>query len=245
MGKADIHIHTTHSDGLGTVEQVLEFVENKTDLDVIAITDHDLFDGAEQARNLAARRNYRAQIIAGMEVTTLEGHLLALRIEKPVKSLQPLDHTLAQIHAQGGIAIVPHPLSWLIRSIGRNGLLRVQQNARDEIYFDGFETLNPSIAGKVVQTQVRAMNTRVLHLPETGGSDSHIVETIGAATTNFPGNTADDFFRALAAKQTRAEGHYWTRAEWRALARIAPEQMLKSLVVLPGRHVRRAFKRNK
>ncbi|MBI3914848.1 MAG: PHP domain-containing protein [Chloroflexi bacterium] len=243
MGKADIHIHTTHSDGLGTVEQVLEFVQNKTDLDLIAITDHDMFDGAEEARNLAARRAYRFQIIPGMEVTTLEGHLLALGLAAPVKSLQPLDQTLAAIHAQGGIAIVPHPMSWLIRSIGRNGLMRVQQNANDAVHFDGFETLNPSIAGKVVDAQVREINSRVMHLPETGGSDSHILETIGSATTEFPGKTTADFLRALAQKETRAHGHHWTRDEWRALARIAPEQMFKSLVLLPSRHIRRAFQR--
>ncbi len=245
MGRADIHIHTTHSDGLGTVEQVLEHVQNNTDLDLIAITDHDMFDGAEEARNLAARRNYRFQVITGMEVTTLEGHLLALGVDKPMQSLQPLDQTIAAIHAQGGIAIVPHPMSWLIRSIGRRGLMRIHQHASTEVCFDGFETLNPSIAGKVVARQAREVNARVLHLAETGGSDSHILETIGTAVTEFPGATADDFLRALAAKQTRASGHYWTRAEIKMLARIGPKQMFGSLVKLPLRHLRRAAARGK
>jgi predicted metal-dependent phosphoesterase TrpH len=91
MGKADIHIHTTHSDGMASVQQVFDFVENETDLDLIAITDHDMFDGADEARNLAARRNYRFQVLTGMEVTTIEGHLLVLGIDKPVRSLQGLD----------------------------------------------------------------------------------------------------------------------------------------------------------
>lgn len=243
MGKADIHIHTTHSDGMGTVEQVLEFVEHKTDLDLIAITDHDIFDGADAARNLAARRHYRFEILSGMEVTTLEGHLLALGIDQPIKSLQPLDQTLAQIHARGGIAIVPHPMSWLIRSIGRNGLLRIHSHSNAEIHFDGIETLNPSIAGKVVERQVRALNARVMHLAETGGSDSHILETIGSAVTEFPGARAEDFLRALAKKETRAAGHYWTRAELKMLARIGPKQMFASLVLLPMRHIQRAVRR--
>ncbi len=98
MGKADIHIHTTHSDGMATVEQVFEFVENETDLDLIAITDHDMFDGADEARNLAARRHFRFQVMTGCEITTLEGHLLALGIDKPVRSLQPLDRTIALVH---------------------------------------------------------------------------------------------------------------------------------------------------
>ncbi len=240
MGKADIHIHTTHSDGMATVEQVLEFVENKTDLDLIAITDHDMFDGADEARNLAARRHYRFQVITGCEITTLEGHLLALGIDRPVRSLQPLDKTIAQIHEQGGIVIAPHPMSWMIRSIGRNGLLRIHHHPSDAIHFDGCETLNPSLAGKVVADQVRDLNHRVLQLAETGGSDSHVLPTIGSATTNFAGKTADDFRRALAEKATVADGHYWTREEMQYLARIGPAQMFQSLVKLPVKHIRRA-----
>ena len=243
MGKADIHIHTTHSDGMATVEQVFDFVEHKTDLDLIAITDHDMFDGADEARNLAARRNYRFQVLTGCEVTTLEGHLLVLGIDKPVRSLQGLDKTIAQVHEQGGVVIAPHPMSWMIRSIGRNGLVRIHDNPDDLIYFDGFETLNPSIAGKVVEKQAKALNRRILKLAETGGSDSHILETIGTATTHFPGNSAADLLNALRSKTTTVEGHYWTREELKHLARIGPRQMFQSLVKLPAKHIRRATKR--
>jgi predicted metal-dependent phosphoesterase TrpH len=244
MGKADIHIHTTHSDGMATVEQVFDFVENNTDLDLIAITDHDMFDGAEQARNLAARRNYRFQVVTGTEVTTLEGHLLVLGIDKPVRSLQGLDKTIAAVHAQGGVVIAPHPMSWMIRSIGRNGLLRIQKDPNSEVYFDGFESLNPSIAGRVVAKQAHDLNARWLKLAETGGSDSHVLPTIGSATTIFPGKTAADLYRALAEKTTSVQGHYWTREEMEYLARIGPAQMFQSLVVLPGRHLHRAIKRH-
>jgi predicted metal-dependent phosphoesterase TrpH len=243
MGKADIHIHTTHSDGMATVAQVFEFVENETDLDLIAITDHDMFDGADEARNLAARRNFRFQVLTGMEITTIEGHLLALGLDKPVRSLMGLDKTIAQIHEQGGIVIAPHPMSWMIRSIGRNGLLRIHRNPHDEIYFDGFETLNPSLAGWVVAKQARALNVRVLQLAETGGSDSHFLPTIGTAMTIYPGTSADDLLRALKEKTTTVAGHYWTRAEMQYLARVGPAQMVQSLVKLPAKHIRRAVKR--
>jgi predicted metal-dependent phosphoesterase TrpH len=243
MGKSDIHIHTRHSDGMATVEQVLEFVENETDLDLIAITDHDMFDGADEARNLAARRRYRFQVLTGCEITTIEGHLLALGIDAPVRSLQPLDKTIAQIHAQGGVAIAPHPMSWMIRSIGRNGLLRIHSNSNEEVRFDGCETMNPSLAGRVVHDQVRDLNTRVLKLAETGGSDSHVLSTIGTALTLFPGKTVEDFRLALAEGKTQADGHFWTREEMQYLARIGPAQLFQSLVVLPGRHIRRALHR--
>jgi predicted metal-dependent phosphoesterase TrpH len=241
MGKADLHIHTTHSDGMASVHQVFDFVENETDLDLIAITDHDMFDGADEARNLAARRNYRFQVLTGMEVTTIEGHLLVLGIDHPLASLQGLDQTIAQVHEQGGVVIAPHPMSWMIRSIGRNGLMRIHNTPDDLIYFDGFESLNPSLAGRVVAKQARALNQRVLQLAETAGSDSHVLRTIGSATTVFPGTSADDLRCALKEKTTTIEGHYWTVEEMKYLARIGPAQMWQSLVKLPAKHIRRKY----
>ncbi len=240
MGKADIHIHSDYSDGMATVEEILDYVEHKTDLDLIALTDHDMFDGADKARELAAKRHYRFEVITGMEVTTIEGQLLALGIEKPIKSLQPLDRSIAQVHAQGGVVIVPHPMSWLIRSVGRNGIMRIHNCKSDEVYFDGFETLNPSFAGQVTAAQAALLNREVLHLAPTGGSDSHTLNMIGTGVTRFPGNGVQAFRQALAAGTTTADGHFWTREELRQLAQIGPRQMFRSLVILPSRHVRRA-----
>lgn len=47
--KADIHIHTTFSDGLNEPEAVVNYVLTQTDLSVIAITDHNTIAGAEVA----------------------------------------------------------------------------------------------------------------------------------------------------------------------------------------------------
>jgi predicted metal-dependent phosphoesterase TrpH len=239
MGKADLHLHSEHSDGMATIAEILEHVEHHTDLDLIAITDHDMFDGADVARNLAAKRHYRFAVVTGMEVTTLEGHLLALGIEHPIRSLQPLARSIAQAHAQGGFVIVPHPLSWMIRSLGQRGILRIHHHPTSEIYFDGVEVMNPSLAGKVTAAQAKWLNDNVLHLAETGGSDSHTLGMIGSGLTHFPGSTEQDFRRALRERTTRAEGHFWTGEELRELARIGPRQMMRSLVILPGRHIRR------
>jgi predicted metal-dependent phosphoesterase TrpH len=225
---------------MATVQQILDHVEHYTDLDVIAITDHDMFEGADKARELAGRGHYRFQVLTGMEITTLEGHLLALDLDRPVKSLQPLDRTIAQVHEQGGIVIVPHPMSWLIRSVGRRGILRIHHNPHSEVYFDGFETMNPSFAGRVTSTQAELLNRDYLHLAATGGSDAHTLSMIGSGVTHFPGSDAEALKLAVLGRATTAGGHYWTSSEMRELARIGPRQMLQSLVILPGRHVRRA-----
>ncbi len=83
MGLADLHIHSIHSyDGTATIPAILKHVSEKTDLDIIAITDHDSLDGVNQALNLAPK--YGLQVIPGCEITTAQGHVLALFIHKRI-----------------------------------------------------------------------------------------------------------------------------------------------------------------
>lgn len=243
MGKADLHMHSEWSDGLPSVREILDHVERETDLDLIAITDHDMIEGAFEAREIVAQKAYRFEVIVGMEVTTLEGHLLAYDLEKPLRMMKPLDWTLQAIRDQGGWCLLPHPMSPLIRSVGRRGILRVLRDTRAGICFDGIETLNPSIAGRVIAGQVERFNREEGRLPETGGSDAHTLPLIGSAFTRFAGHSADDFRRSLRAGQTRAGGAFWGGEEYRALAKIARRQMFKSLVQLPLRHIRRSYQR--
>ena len=41
MGSADLHIHTALGDGLAELPDLLAYAEERTDLDVIAVTEHD------------------------------------------------------------------------------------------------------------------------------------------------------------------------------------------------------------
>ena len=59
-GRADLHIHSQASDGTSSVVEILEHVEHDTDLDVIAITDHERIDAAVAARTLAADHGLRS-----------------------------------------------------------------------------------------------------------------------------------------------------------------------------------------
>jgi predicted metal-dependent phosphoesterase TrpH len=45
FGRADLHMHTTASDGLMTVRALLDGIARRGNLDVIAITDHTLDAG--------------------------------------------------------------------------------------------------------------------------------------------------------------------------------------------------------
>src|SRR5258708_13897846 len=66
-GRPDLHMHSTYTDGIGSIEQILHYVEHNTDLDVIALTDHDIGKGALRARDLCIKINYRFDFIVGEE----------------------------------------------------------------------------------------------------------------------------------------------------------------------------------
>jgi predicted metal-dependent phosphoesterase TrpH len=241
LGKADLHIHSAAGDGVASVADILEYVEHKTDLDLIAITDHDLLDGALEARELAASKEYRFQVLAGMEITTLEGHLLAYDLERPVRMLLPLRRTTQLVQEQGGFCVVPHPMSWLTRSIGYRGLRRILEDQPECSTVVGLEILNPTLAGRVIRDRVQTLNRERWHLAELGGSDAHSLEFIGSGYTLFPGRSADDFRLALEQRTTQGEGRFLDLNDHRRLMSIAGEQMLKSLVIMPSQHVRRAI----
>lgn len=105
MLKTDLHIHTSFSkDGESTVEQVLTAAAG-AGLDIIAITDHDTMDGYRLACELATD----ILIIPGVEISTKEGHLIALGIENPPPAGFSILDTIQEVKNAGGITILPHP----------------------------------------------------------------------------------------------------------------------------------------
>lgn len=241
LGVADLHIHTSLSDGMADIPDLLSYVEQETRLDVIAITDHDDIEGGLQARELVSRGDYRFQVVVGAEVTTLEGHLLALFLEEPVPSFLSLEQTIVAVHAQGGLCVVPHPMSWLTRSIGQGSLDKIARNRQPDIFLDGIEIVNPTIAGRVRDHQARQLNERRYKLAETGGSDAHFLAAIGTGYTLFPGRSAEDLRHSLKERTCRAGG---TQMDLGKIGynQIAQQQW-RSLVVAPMRTLRRMVQR--
>lgn len=209
MGKADLHIHTARGDGMADLPEVLAYVEGETDLSAIAITEHDDLSAAHEARELWARGGYRFALVVGMEVTTLEGHLLALFLEEPVPSLQPLIPTLEEVHKRGGLCIIPHPMSWLTRSIGQRTIERVLREGSGGVYFDGIETANMSPGARRTIEKARRLNDERYHLAAVGGSDAHFLTVIGSSYTLYEGSSGEDLRKAILEKSTKsANGRY-------------------------------------
>ena len=209
MGRADIHIHTLASDGVASVEEVLEHVERNTDLDVIAISDHERVDAAIAGQALARARGLRVDVIVGEEVTTRGGHVLALFLRERIRPLQSLRATVAAVHEQGGIAIAAHPLApYPICASGR-AIRRMQADPDPRFHFDALEAFNPTNAGRTHHAKVVALADE-LGMATTGGSDAHLLEAIQTGYTTFPGRTAEDLRRAIVERRTGWHGEFWT-----------------------------------
>ena len=209
-GMADMHMHSLYSDGTSRIADILDHVERNTQLDVIAITDHERIDGALRAREIHRQGDYSFDLVVGEEITTRSGHLLALFLKERIRPLRSLEDTLRAVHDQGGLAIVPHPMSPLTPSIGRRSLARVLRDARPDVAFHAVELLNPSGAGRSRGAQIRALNDELLHLPGVGNSDAHLISVIGSAWTRFPGHTAQHYRAAVLNGEVQAQGEYWT-----------------------------------
>jgi predicted metal-dependent phosphoesterase TrpH len=227
VGRADLQLHSDLGDGLNSPEEILIAAE-AVGLDIIALTDHDDIRGSFLLRDLAARRTSKVIVVTGIEVTTRAGHLLALFVEDEIPMFHSLPETVMAIHRAGGIAIVPHPLSYLTFSVGERALRALAARGDRTSFVDGIEVRNPSYAGRVRGGRARQLNEHVLRVAETGSSDAHHAKLVGTAWTEFPGDGADALRAAIRARTTRAEGRAWTLREhldgvatqqWRSMIR--------------------------
>lgn len=204
-----MHLHTLYSDGTMEVQALLDHVERRTDLDLIAVTDHERIDGALRAKELHDAGDYHFGLVIGEEITTRRGHLLALFLTDRVPALRPLEETIERVHAQGGIVIAPHPMAPLTPSLGRRSLVRLHHDPDPRHRLDAIEMLNPSVAGRARRPHRAALN-EVMGLAAVGNSDAHVLENVGTGWTWFPGTSAEEYRRAIADRTTEAAGEYWT-----------------------------------
>jgi predicted metal-dependent phosphoesterase TrpH len=212
LSKADLHIHTIHSDGTASVPQLLEYVSACTDLRLIAVTDHDSIKGVEQAAQLG--REFGIAVVSGEEVSTVDGHLLALFVDTFLPPGRPAAETIAAIHAQGGLAIAPHPFDRSVPSLGRHGL------NRPGWHFDGIEGFNASVIWSQRGSNRAAQEAAAeLGLPLTGGSDAHTLATVGQGYTLFPGASPDDLYRAIVRGEVQWGGSYWSLQQYLDMGR--------------------------
>ena len=211
MLSVELHAHSSLShDGHDPVELLLEQAA-AVGLDALAVTDHDELDASLEAAELAPE--FGLVGIPGMEVSSAAGHVLAFGVSDPVPPGLSFEETLDHIHAQGGIAVVPHPFQ-----SSRHGV--AAKVGREEIATaDAIEVYNSRLL--TGRANRKAERFALGHgLPMTAGSDAHISEMVGQAITEVGTDerSAEAILDAIAAGRTSVVG---SRTPWRISFRQA------------------------
>ncbi|HSH21449.1 MAG TPA: CehA/McbA family metallohydrolase [Candidatus Caenarcaniphilales bacterium] len=220
LGRADLHIHSLASDGISSVDEILDAAQ-RAGLDVIAITDHERVDGAHAARAMARARGLPLEVVIGEEITTRSGHLLALFITERIPPWRSMRSSIARVHEQGGLAVVAHPLVPYPLCASARTIRRLLAEPDPRHRPDGIEAFNPMSARLPGGGSVPRFADG-LDLATLANSDAHAAEHVGQAVTTFPGRTPEDLRQAIL---SRATGWQGTAYPWRGqLSTFARQQ---------------------
>jgi predicted metal-dependent phosphoesterase TrpH len=223
--RGDFHLHTNYSfDTTTTLSQVIDRC-TAVGINCVAVTDHDTIEGA---RKLAAIAPFR--VIIGQEVSTSEGHVLGLFLSERVQPRLSARETVRRIHAQGGIAIAPHPFASLAgESLG-------EVFAREYEIFDAVEIAN---SNNFIRRDDRraARFAQEKGMRAIGGSDSHRPNGIGSNIVEMDNfRTPEDFLGALHSARIHNVLHplsyyiemgFWTAVQMAGLQPRSPEEALE------------------
>jgi predicted metal-dependent phosphoesterase TrpH len=186
--KVDMHTHSEYSPDSRTPLASQAAAIKAAGLHVVCATDHNTIEGALRLRELAD--GFR--VIVGEEVSSSDGEIIGLFLDKPVPRGLSAEETIARIRDQGGLVSVPHPFS-------RNRRFHLRRSVLERVWkdVDCIEVFNAREA--FTQDNVRAAAfAKDKGLPGAVGSDAHRASEIGRAwveVEEFAGR--DDFIAAL------------------------------------------------
>jgi len=188
--RIDLHVHTVESPDAHTKREDLPTIIKSRGLDGVAITEHNKF----------VPPKLDALVLPGVEISSAEGHIIALGIQDMIQPKLSADETIRRIHMQDGVAIIPHPYDPVCQCV---------KVARLTVMPDAVETVNADALSFMISNWLARRDADRFKLPQVGGSDSHIPETIGDAYTVIDANSTNvrDILDAIRAGKVRAEGH--------------------------------------
>jgi PHP domain len=228
---ADPHCHTFASDGMVTPAELVDAAV-KAHIDLIAVTDHDTMASVKEVQQRGEAAGLT--VVAGQEITTQRPamtHMLGWFLEQPVRRGMSLVDSVAAIHDQGGLAIVPHPfMPVYFGSIQPNMLRRLLERH----HVDGIEMMFtvPIGARRRRQLDVFYTQNRERLGAAIGGSDCHFgMHDIGRVFTAYEG----DFKTAVLQRTVRPQAG---RPRHHVPVDMLVRQQWTALVDLPLRRLR-------
>ncbi|MEM2094646.1 MAG: PHP domain-containing protein [Candidatus Bathyarchaeia archaeon] len=178
---ADLHCHTTFSDGLSSPEE-MAYEASLRGLQFLAITDHlNQFEDISQVKfqkyleRCSKIKVEGLTIIPGLEVSSLDGDIVCLLPSFQIKPLglrggETAKRTIERIHELDGLALAAHP--FIRRGVGAKIL---------ELDFDGVE----------IDIRTPKSYLKSLGLAVVGSSDAHTRLGVGSSYTLIELNSND------------------------------------------------------
>ena len=169
--KLDMHTHSEYSPDSRTPLLAQAKALAAAGIDVVCATDHNTIEGALRLRELADG----IRVIVGEEVSTRDGEIIGLFLEKLIPRDLSGEETIARIHDQGGLVSVPHPFS-------RNRMYHLRRDALDRLWpqIDCLEIFNAREAFAADNRRADAY-AKERNIPGAVGSDAHRASEIGRA----------------------------------------------------------------
>ncbi len=173
--RTDCHIHTIYSgDSITSPQRVVELAL-KRNLKRVFVTDHNTIKGALLAKEYAKGKDI--EVVVGAEVQTNKGEITGLWLKEEVRS-RDLMAVIAEIKAQGGKVLIPHPYGSIRRTRRDYRLKEVAPYADYIEVYNGRSFLN--FHRKKILRLAKEFN-----LIPLCGSDAHFAFEIGNIETKF------------------------------------------------------------
>jgi predicted metal-dependent phosphoesterase TrpH len=166
--KADLHVHTTYSNDSLITPKDLIYYAKKRGLNAVAVTDHNELDGAYK---IAKETDFL--VIPGMEVSSRDGHIVALNVSELIPRGLSAPETVLRIHRAGGVAIACHPYAYFKGSLEGN----VCET------FDAIEIINARAFPFKRNVKKATETADRLNLSRVAGTDAHYGPQIGYGYT--------------------------------------------------------------
>lgn len=206
--KADLHVHTTYSNDSLITPKDLIYYSKKRGLNAVAVTDHNSLDGAYK---IAKETDFL--IIPGMEVSSADGHIVALNMHELIpRGLSAVD-TVDLIHKAGGVAIACHPYVYF------KGCL--QGNVCEA--FDAIEVINARAFPFKSSVKKAEEAAERLNLSRVAGTDAHYGPQIGYGYTEI--EVSEPTVEAIA--KAIVDGHCSAHGQQVPIVLNAQQQLLR------------------
>jgi predicted metal-dependent phosphoesterase TrpH len=211
----DMHIHTNHSDGAISIPMLLS---RSRSLGIgIAITDHNEISGVIETCN----QLHNLLVIPGIELSSSEGpHILlyfysvgdlvdfftthikgSLRKSQYMAIQLSVEKILASAEKYACVKVAAHPFGYF--GINR-GILKCIDNktlpAEVINHIDGIEVICGGMGQDLNEKASRYAGDH--DFPITGGSDAHVLPSVGGVVTGVKADTIEGFLNGILAKKS-------------------------------------------